>query len=93
MSRNVSNCCGAGAKPHMDPHGGVDCDDEDLGLCSRCGDYCLYITQEQYDREIEEAKQYLSCSKCGKCGCDCEFPEDTFNPDEYPEDPVDEQRD
>jgi hypothetical protein len=27
------------------------------------------------DPELVEAKKYLSCSICGKCGCDCEVKE------------------
>jgi predicted aldo/keto reductase-like oxidoreductase len=32
--------------------------------------------KNEIDPELEEAKKYLSCRECGKCGCDCEVKEE-----------------
>lgn len=39
----VSNCCGAPAVSNG------DCDTQDFGICSDCGEHCEYIDDEQGD--------------------------------------------
>lgn len=35
-----------------------------------------YYLMHRQDVELENAKKYLSCKMCGKCGCDCEVIEE-----------------
>lgn len=39
----ISNCCGAPATSNG------DCDLEDFGICSDCGEHCEYVDDEQDD--------------------------------------------
>jgi hypothetical protein len=37
------------------------------------------------EETLEQMMEYLSCRKCGKCGCDCEFPDDKLTNNEEEE--------
>lgn len=47
----VSDCCGA------PPKGNGDCDTEDIGICSQCGDHCEY--EERCDGCHESMKECI----------------------------------
>lgn len=51
MNRRVSDCCGAGARGFAGPHGTIDCDTEDMGICPMCGEHCEFIDPEEEEDE------------------------------------------
>lgn len=50
----VSDCCGARPRGFLGPHGTVDSDSTDYGICPDCKDHCEFIEEEDEEKPTPE---------------------------------------
>lgn len=56
----TSLCCGASPEAFLGPHGTIDSDSTDFGICPSCGDHCEFVEEE----ELVEEKKTMALYKC-----------------------------